>query len=136
MYCYASWQNGQPWIRTFPVDTGRKLNVHETFRRLPGRFWTSYVRSIYVLCLRGLSYIRSKLWHGISSHKNKIDSISEFKLGDLICANDLCLFTKYWMFVVSKKKKKKKLYKNTYVSRKIRIGNKFWLPKVNIFSFR
>ena len=32
-----------------PVDTGRKLNVRKTFRRRPGR----YVRSIYVLCLRG-----------------------------------------------------------------------------------
>ena len=34
-----------------PVDTGRKLNVHKTFRRRPGRFWTSYVRSVYVLSL-------------------------------------------------------------------------------------
>ena len=23
---------------TYPVDTGRKLNVHKTFRRRPGRF--------------------------------------------------------------------------------------------------
>ena len=30
-----------------PVDTGRKLNVLDVF-------WTSYVRSVYVLCLRGL----------------------------------------------------------------------------------
>ena len=29
-----------------PVDIGRKLNVHTTFRRRP-------VRSIYVLCVRG-----------------------------------------------------------------------------------
>ena len=28
-----------------PVDTGRKLNVHNNV------FWTSYVRSIYVVCL-------------------------------------------------------------------------------------
>ena len=39
---------GQPWLYCpeprctaffsgFPVDTGRKLNVHKTFRRRPGR---------------------------------------------------------------------------------------------------
>ena len=32
----------------FPVDTERKLNVHDTFRRRP-------VRSIHVLCLWGYS---------------------------------------------------------------------------------
>ena len=31
----------------YPVNRGRKLNVHKTFRRRP------YVRSIYVLVLRG-----------------------------------------------------------------------------------
>ena len=25
-------------IKSIPVDTGRKLNVHKTFRRRPGRF--------------------------------------------------------------------------------------------------
>ena len=35
-----------------PVDTGRKLNVHKT--DVEDVLWTSYVRSIYVLCLRGL----------------------------------------------------------------------------------
>ena len=48
--CLSQWN--------FPVDTGRKLNVHKTFRRRPEDvldvFWTSYVRSIYVLCLLGL----------------------------------------------------------------------------------
>ena len=33
-----------------PVDTGRKLNVQ-------GVFWTSYVRSIYVICLRRKLYL-------------------------------------------------------------------------------
>ena len=33
-------------LTAYPIDTGRKLNVHKTF-------WTSYVRSIYVLCLWG-----------------------------------------------------------------------------------
>ena len=27
----------------YPVDTGRKLNVHKTFRRRPGRFYTVYL---------------------------------------------------------------------------------------------
>ena len=48
--CLSQWN--------FPVDTGGKLNVHKTFRRRPEDvldvFWTSYVRSIYVLCLLGL----------------------------------------------------------------------------------
>ena len=25
------------FFQTYPVDTGRKLNVHETFRKRPGR---------------------------------------------------------------------------------------------------
>ena len=33
-----------------PIDTGRRLNVHKVHV-----FWTSYVRSMYVLCLRGSS---------------------------------------------------------------------------------
>ena len=36
-----------------PIDTGRKLNVHKTFKKRPG---TSYVRSIYVL-VYGEDYI-------------------------------------------------------------------------------
>ena len=39
--------------QTYPADTGRKLNVHKTFNLRQDVFWTSYVRSIYVLCLRG-----------------------------------------------------------------------------------
>ena len=35
-----------PAIQFGPVDTGRKLNIHEIF-------WTSYVRSVYVLCPGG-----------------------------------------------------------------------------------
>ena len=52
----------------FPVDTGRKLNVHKTFRRrledVQDVFWTSYGRWIYVLCLRGESdSLFSKNWN-------------------------------------------------------------------------
>ena len=36
----------------FPVDTGRKLNVRRTFV-----FWTTYLHSFYVLCLRGCEEI-------------------------------------------------------------------------------
>ena len=36
----------------YPVDTGRELNAHKTSR-------TSYVRSIYVVCLRDMQYIRN-----------------------------------------------------------------------------
>ena len=38
---------------SFPEDTWRKLNVHMTFRSGQDVFWTSYVRLVYVLCLRG-----------------------------------------------------------------------------------
>ena len=30
-------EKGKGEMDTFPVDTGRKLNVHKTFRRRPGR---------------------------------------------------------------------------------------------------
>ena len=36
-----------------PVDTGRRLNVHKTFRTHPGRLLNVLLRSDYVLCLRG-----------------------------------------------------------------------------------
>ena len=47
MEIFAKIINGYP----NPVDTGRKLNVRKMFGRLYV-FWTSYVRSIYVLRLR------------------------------------------------------------------------------------
>ena len=40
---------------SIPVDTGRKLSVHKVFR-------TSYVRSIYVLCLPGSGCLYSYLY--------------------------------------------------------------------------
>ena len=40
-----------------PVDTGRKLNVHKTFRRPPGCLLNVLrTRSIYVLFLRGYGF--------------------------------------------------------------------------------
>ena len=36
-----------------PLNTGRKSNLHITFRRRPGRLLNFYVRSIYVLCPGG-----------------------------------------------------------------------------------
>ena len=41
-----------------PVDARRKLNVHKTFRRHPGRLLNVYVRSIYVLCLLGSNWTK------------------------------------------------------------------------------
>ena len=37
-------------ISNFPFDTGRKLNVDKTFRRRSDIFWTSHVRSVFILC--------------------------------------------------------------------------------------
>ena len=42
-----------PNLNNTPVDTGRKLNVHKTSEDVLDVFGTSYVRSIYVLCLLG-----------------------------------------------------------------------------------
>ena len=36
---------------SIPADTGHKLNVHNTFTDVQDVFWSSYPRSIYVLCL-------------------------------------------------------------------------------------
>ena len=44
---YAKKHDFSAMQRPYPVDTGRKLNVHKTFKRRPGR-------SILVLCLRGI----------------------------------------------------------------------------------
>ena len=45
------------------LGTGRKLNIHMTFKRLPGRLWTSYLVlcTFYVPCPgeRGLSMVTS-----------------------------------------------------------------------------
>ena len=35
-YEHSSPFTARKWL-TYPVDTGRKLNVHKTFRRRPGR---------------------------------------------------------------------------------------------------
>ena len=40
----------EPGIRFPRLDTRRKLNLLKKFRRHPDVLWTSYVRSIYVLC--------------------------------------------------------------------------------------
>ena len=37
----------------FPVDTGRKLNVHETFRKSPGRLLNVLCTSNYIMCPLG-----------------------------------------------------------------------------------
>ena len=54
-----------------PVDTGRKLKVHKTFTRRPGRPLNVFIRSIYVLYPGGdirnlLVKIRAKLPETVS----------------------------------------------------------------------
>ena len=47
--------HGGVFFRSFtvyPVDTGRKLNVHKTFRKRPERLLNVLCTLIYVLCLR------------------------------------------------------------------------------------
>ena len=39
------------------VDTNRKLTVHKTSEDILHFFWASYIRSVYVLCLRGSSRV-------------------------------------------------------------------------------
>ena len=50
---YQIFQNSKP----FPVDTGRKLNVHEMFRRRPGR-------PLNVLCTFNLRPVSTGLFEG------------------------------------------------------------------------
>ena len=57
-------------LRYYPVDTGRKLNVHKTFRRRPGRLMyvqiTSYVRPCLKNYISSLNIIFIMLWNPIS----------------------------------------------------------------------
>ena len=60
-----------------PVDKGCKLNVHKTFRRLLDVFWTSYVRSGYVLCLlRSSPFQVAILIRSENSKENIYDRVS------------------------------------------------------------
>ena len=57
-------------ITNFPVDTGRKLNVHKTFRRRPGRL-------LNVLCTFNLRPVSTGLDFLLTSVQNcKSDTIS------------------------------------------------------------
>ena len=80
--------------------------------------------------LESLSYISSKLWDRIASHMKDIDSINEFKHVTKTWKTDLCscrlckVYLQNIGYLSSAKKKKKKyiyLYKNAYMSKKIRI---------------
>ena len=55
-----------------PVDTGRKLNVHKTFRRRPRRL-------LNVLCTFNLRPVSTGTWLQISSGTNKIVHIAILK---------------------------------------------------------
>ena len=50
------------YTRRFPVDTRRKLNVHKTFRRRPGRLLN--VLCTFVLCLLGCA-----IWYNLKNVK-------------------------------------------------------------------
>ena len=43
-------------LKTYSLDTGRKLNVQRRSEDVLDVFWTSFVRSIYVLCPGGTRY--------------------------------------------------------------------------------
>ena len=49
----------------YPVDTGRKLNVHKTFKRRPGRF-------LNVLCTFNLRFVSTGKIVGNRDHTRKI----------------------------------------------------------------
>ena len=89
-------QDKCPLTTKDPVNTGRKLNVHKTFRRRPA----SYVRLIYVLCLRGrqpqmiifceifLKEFKSKLKEGKNVFETSFKDVYFFKkiAWDIICS--------------------------------------------------
>ena len=49
----TSSEEAASWQLDIPVDTGRKLNVHKTFRRLPERLM--YVQFTSCVCWDGIS---------------------------------------------------------------------------------
>ena len=57
--------------RFSPVDTGRTLNVHKTFRRRTGRL-------LNVLCTFNLRPVPTALLHFKSSFRSKKDQMLEF----------------------------------------------------------
>ena len=82
---FIIWKGKKQISTTIPLDTGRKLDVHETFRRCPGCLWTYHVRSIYVLCPGGSKLIEvmfiSTTWLTLTSkvnHHKKVHAQSHF----------------------------------------------------------
>ena len=67
----------------FPVDTGRKLNVHKTFRRCPGRLmyvqFASYVYGVSFLRIRA-NFIRATR---LTLVKKKIGTTGKFRSNKL-----------------------------------------------------
>ena len=45
-----------------PIDTGRKLNLHKTFRRRPGRLLNLYMYIQFTSCVYG-EHILIDQWH-------------------------------------------------------------------------
>ena len=46
-------------VLNYPVDTGRKLNYIRRLEDVLVVFWTSYVRPVYILCLRDNNFVHS-----------------------------------------------------------------------------
>ena len=64
-------------MTNFPLDTGRKLNVHKTFRRRPGRLLNVYVRSF---SLRPVSTRLTCVWKKIcNTSVSLVQSVKHWK---------------------------------------------------------
>ena len=58
---------------TYPVDTGRKLNVHKTFRRRPGRL-------LNVLCTFNLRLVSTGYISVLSGQQSYVVDIAMMRL--------------------------------------------------------
>ena len=57
------------FVDCFPVDTGRKLNLHKTFRRRPGRLLNVLCTfNLHILCLLGFISLHFSL-HFLNNYK-------------------------------------------------------------------
>ena len=72
---FMNWSWKPAIVFHFPVDTGRKLNVHKMFRRFPGRLLNvictfnlrSVSKELSIRILRKISYVRHFLFHDFKS---------------------------------------------------------------------
>ena len=115
-----------------PLNTGRKLNVHKTFRRRPG-WLTSYIRSIYVLFPRGLKKLPS--FHLISWGENFVETHSFLQSFGLCTlsppSENIRKSYDFFMFSGSREKvHRPKLYENCAFPQNFQIGK---LGEISVF---